>query len=110
MMRFLIDTRERNNFNISTIKRLIISLFKGTDIEELKITLYKDKFFFYVKDICNRKVTHTRYPYNIKNKSTLGYYCVSVNIMLIPVKNNSFRGKLGRGTNRPIRGLFDIEK
>lgn len=109
-MKFTIDTREVNQFDIEVIKRLIVSLFKKIYINEVNITLYKDEFYFYVTDIGNRKTNRTVYPYNIKNKSTLGYYCSNVNIMLMPIKNNSFRGRFGIGTNKPIRNLFDIEK
>lgn len=95
-----------NNINIRHITIFLNKLFNN--IYKINIIKYKTHNIIEIYDISDRFIAISKYPYNIKDKSNLGFYCKKFNYTLLPLKNNRFLLKIGIGTNLPIRDLFSI--
>jgi len=95
-----------NNINVKHITMFLNKLFNN--IDKINIIKYKTYNIIEIQDMSDRFITISKYPYNIKDKSNLGFYYSKFNYTLLPLKNNRFLLKIGIGTNLPIRELFSI--
>ena len=95
-----------NSIKIRHITMFLNKLFKN--IHEVDIVKYKTYTIIEMRDESGRHITAAKYPYNIKDKSSLGFYYKKYNYTLLPLKNKKFLLKIGTGTNLPIRDLFSV--
>lgn len=110
-MKFNIS-KELNNDKIEDIKNLILKLFRGNELEIDYINIYgKDLVYFNVVGMNDMNITNIIYPFNIKHKSTLGFYDYKTGLTILPVNlTGVYKIKKGACTNKPIRDLFSITR
>jgi len=108
-MKFKVSNK-LNISNLEDIKSLIIKLFKSNECYIKYVNIYgNDMVFFNVVGMNDLNITNIIYPFNIKHKSTLGFYDYETGITILPVNlKGIYKIKIGTCTNKPIRDLFSI--
>lgn len=98
--------------NISDIKNLIKKLFKGNELLIDYVNIYGDEvIYFNVRGMNGKNITSIIYPFNIKHKSTLGFFDYVTGLTILPVNlKGIYKIKNSNCSNKPIRDLFSITR